>query len=77
MRNLPIPALPSKPPRQLSMALDSVSLRGMSPSERRTALARLAVNFQEVVHSVLGGKADVARHSDSRRTEWTSTKMPA
>jgi hypothetical protein len=26
----------------------------------------LAVNFQEVVHSVLAGKADVVRHSDSR-----------
>jgi hypothetical protein len=37
----------------------------------------LDVNFQEVVHSVLAGKADVVRHSDSRRTEWTSIRMPA
>lgn len=42
MRNLPTPALPSTAPRQLSMVLDSVRLRGMSPSERGAALARLA-----------------------------------
>jgi hypothetical protein len=47
MSNLPVPALPPNPPRQLSMALDSVSLRGMSPSERRTALARLASLLME------------------------------
>jgi hypothetical protein len=47
MRNLPTPALPSKPPRQLSMALDSVSLRGMSPSERGIALAQLAILLME------------------------------
>jgi hypothetical protein len=37
----------------------------------------LVVNFQEVVHSVLTGNADVARQSDSRRTEWTPIRMPA
>jgi hypothetical protein len=37
----------------------------------------LGVNFQEVVHSVLAGNADVARQSDSRRTEWTCTRMRA
>jgi hypothetical protein len=42
MRNLPTPALPPAVPRQLSMVLDSVRLRGMSPSERKAALARLA-----------------------------------
>ena len=47
MSNLPVPALPPNLPRQLSMALDSVSLRGMSPSERRTALARLASLLME------------------------------
>ncbi len=36
----PAPAPTS--PRQLSMALDSVRLRGMSPSERAMAVARLA-----------------------------------
>jgi hypothetical protein len=61
MRNLPIPALPSKPPRQLSMALDSVSLRGMSPSERRTALARLATLLMEAA-----GVAVEERDNDER-----------
>ena len=42
MRNLPTPAPPVPTPRQLSIPFDSVRLRGMSPSERRTALARLA-----------------------------------
>jgi hypothetical protein len=42
MRNLPAPAPPATAPRQLSMALDSVRLRGMSSSERRALLARLA-----------------------------------
>jgi len=36
------PALPFAVPRQLSMVLDSGRLRGMSPSERKAALARLA-----------------------------------
>ena len=61
MRNLPIPALPSKPPRQLSMALDSLSLRGMSPSERRTALARLATLLMEAA-----GVAVEERDNDER-----------
>jgi hypothetical protein len=37
----------------------------------------LALSFQEVVHSVRTGNADFAKRSDSRRTEWTPTKMPA
>jgi len=61
MRNLPLPALPSKPPRQLSMALDSLSLRGMSPSERRTALARLATLLMEAA-----GVAVEERDNDER-----------
>jgi hypothetical protein len=61
MRNLPIPALPSKPLRQLSMTLDSVSLRGMSPSERRTALARLATLLMEAA-----GVAVEERDNDER-----------
>src|SRR5579863_5769397 len=39
-------------------------------------LSALAVIFQEVVHSVWTGKADVGNVSDSRRTEWTRTRMP-
>lgn len=42
MKNLPAPAPPAIAARQLSMAFDSVRLRGMSPSERRAVLARLA-----------------------------------
>jgi hypothetical protein len=42
MRNLPPPALPSLAPHQLNMRFDSTRLRGMSASERRTALTRLA-----------------------------------
>jgi hypothetical protein len=42
MRKRPTPALPSVAPHQLSMPFDSARLRGMSPSERRAALARLA-----------------------------------
>jgi hypothetical protein len=34
-------------PRQLSMALDSVKLRGMSPPERSAALALLARPLME------------------------------
>jgi hypothetical protein len=37
----------------------------------------LDLNFQEVVHSVQTGNADFAKRSDSRRTEWTRTRMPA
>ncbi len=40
MRSLPTPALPAAP-RQLSIPFDSGRLRGISPSDRRTALARL------------------------------------
>jgi len=42
MRNALTPALPSTAPRQLSMTLQSMKLRGMSSAERGTALVRLA-----------------------------------
>ena len=42
MRNLPAPVLPSTAPRQLSIPFDSATLRGMSPSERRSAVTQLA-----------------------------------
>ena len=60
MRNLPTPALPSAP-RQLSMALDSVRLRGMSPSERRTVLARLAGLLLEAAGVAVGERDDDER----------------
>jgi hypothetical protein len=44
---------------------------------RIVEIVALAVNFQEVVHSVLTGNAEVAKPSDSRRTEWTLTRMRA
>jgi hypothetical protein len=49
MRNLLAPAPPATAPRQLSIALDSVRLRGMSHSERRAVLARLAGLLMEAV----------------------------
>ncbi|HEY6257631.1 MAG TPA: hypothetical protein VIY51_17755 [Xanthobacteraceae bacterium] len=60
MRNLPLPALPSRP-RQLSMALDSASLRGISPSERRTALAQLALILMEAAGVETGERSDDER----------------
>ena len=42
MKSLPTPALPPAVSRQLSIPFDAGRLRGMSPSERGTALARLA-----------------------------------
>jgi hypothetical protein len=42
MRNLSTSALSPRSPHQLSILFDSPMLRGMSPSERRTLLARLA-----------------------------------
>jgi len=57
MKDLATPALPSKPLRQLSMALDSVSLRGMSPPERRTALTRLATLLMEAT-GIAAGERD-------------------
>lgn len=42
MRSLSTPALPFAAPRQLSMPFDSGRLRGMSPTERSTVLARMA-----------------------------------
>ena len=42
MRNSSAPAVLSAAPRQLSIAFDSARFRGMTPSERRVAVARLA-----------------------------------
>jgi hypothetical protein len=41
MKSLPTPTLPPAVSRQLSIPFDSGRLRGMSPSERSTALIRL------------------------------------
>lgn len=61
MRRLPRPPLPSATPRQLSMLFDGVRLRGMSPSERRTLLARLASLLLEAAGVAAGERADDER----------------
>ena len=61
MRNLPTRALPFPAPRQLSMPFDSKRLRGMSPSERRTALVGLAGLLLEAAGVAVG------EHDDDER----------
>ena len=61
MSKRPAPAQSSTVPRQLSMALDSVRLRGMSPSERTTVLARLASLLLEAA-GVAAGESDGDEH---------------
>lgn len=61
MRNLPVPALPSMMQRQLSIPLDSGRLRGMSPSERRTVLTRLASLLMEAAGVETGERDDDER----------------
>ena len=61
LRNSPALGVLSAAPRQLSIPFDSTGLRGMTPSERRVALARLA--------SLLMEAADIAveeRDDDQR-----------
>lgn len=61
MRNLPTSTLPSPALRQLSMPFDSKRLRGMSPSERRTALVGLAGLLLEAAGVAVG------EHDDDER----------
>ena len=61
MRNLPTPAVLSAAPRQLSIPFDSARLRGMTPSERRIALARLASLLLEAA-GVAAGESDDDEH---------------
>ena len=61
MANLPRPAPPSTTPRQLSMALDSAKLRGMSAAERAAAVARLAGLLMEAAGLVAGKRDDDRR----------------
>ncbi len=58
MKTLPTPALPSAAPRQLGMPFDSGRLRGMSPSERSTALARLASFLLDAAGVAVGERDD-------------------
>ena len=50
MKNSPAPAVLSAAPRQLSIPFDSPGLRGMTSSERRIAVARLASLLLEAAH---------------------------
>ena len=61
MRSLPTPALPPAAPRQLSIPFDAGRLRGMSPSERGTALVR----FTGLLLEATGVAAGV--HDDDKR----------
>jgi hypothetical protein len=61
MRRQPSPTPPSVDPRQLSIPLDSERLRGISSSDRRTALARLARLLSEAA-----GVAAEERDDDER-----------
>lgn len=61
MRSLPTPALPPEVPRQLSIPFDSERLRGMNPSERRTALARLTRLLLEAAGVAVGERDDDER----------------
>ena len=61
MANLPKPAPPSTTPRQLSMALVSLRLRGMSAAERAAAVARLANLLMEAADVAAGERDDDRR----------------
>ncbi len=61
MRSLPNPTRPPMAPRQLTMTLDSVKTRGMSPSERRLVLARLTNLLLQAAGIPAGERADDGR----------------
>jgi hypothetical protein len=61
MRSLPTPALPPAAPHQLSIPFETGRLRGMSPSERSTALIRLASLLLEAAGVAAG------EHDDDER----------
>jgi len=54
----PSPPKPSPVPRQLSMALDAVKLRGLSPTERGRAVALLARLLLEAAGAGTAGERD-------------------
>ena len=61
MRNSPASGMLSAAPRQLSIAFDSARLRGMTPSERRVALARLASLLLEAANIAAEEREDDQR----------------
>jgi len=61
MRNSSAPAVLSAAPRQLSIAFDSARFRGMTPSERRVAVARLASLLLEAANIAVEEREDDQR----------------
>ena len=61
MRSLPTPVRPFEAPRQLSIPFDSGRLWGVSRSERRTVLARLASLLLEAAGVAAGERDDDER----------------
>jgi hypothetical protein len=61
MKILPAPAMAPPTPQQLSIAFDSARLRGMTPTERRIALARLASLLLEAANPAAGERDDDER----------------
>ena len=55
------PQTASEPPRQLTIAFDSVRLRGMSLAERRSVVTTLAILLTEAAGRNAGGRADDER----------------
>ena len=61
MRPLPIPARPPAASRQLSMLFDSGRLRGMSLTERRMVLVRMARLLLEAAGIAMEERSDDER----------------
>jgi hypothetical protein len=58
MKILPPPAVSLPAPQQLSTAFDSARLRGMAPTQRRIALARLASLLLAAANVAAGERDD-------------------
>jgi hypothetical protein len=61
MKNSPAPAVLSVAPRQLNIAFDSARLRGMTSSERRIVVARLASLLLEAANIAAEEREDDQR----------------
>lgn len=55
------PPSPTTTPHQLSIAFDSIQLRGMSPSERARVLAQLARLLMQAAGAATGERDDDQR----------------
>jgi hypothetical protein len=61
MTTPPIVPATTRRPRQLSMSLESVRLRGMDPSQRAIVVARLASLLMEAAGIAAGERDDDGR----------------